>query len=1156
MKIKQLKGYVLLLVLLTCFKFNIKACSPLAIPTISSWSISGNNLLIQASSNTIYNCQYYLQVELICNSSNFTGNAPFFYTSPTVNKTSTPFAFPQMTINIGALCAGTTYKFRVREGYGAATFSGWTTTYTFTTPGNYVAPSLTAWASPSTICVPQTSQLTASLVAGCGGGPYTYSWSPSTALTCITCSNPIANPTVTTNYTVTAKGGPGACWTASAVVTLVASTIPPSVGTVTAPVSVCYGETATVSVSSFSGSLNWLSSPGPNGPWTVVGPTTASLVTPTLSAQMCYQATVTGCQASLASNTVCINVNPTPTITVNNAHICNGNSATLTAAGAQNYTWSAGVSVVGPGVAIATPPATTSYTVTGNLASCINSAVATVTVSPHPTITALSNSGPVCQGSPLNIGSTANANPGASFSWAGPGGFSANTASSTVANAQAVASGFYTLTVTNDFLAPAYSPTLSCSAIAQMSAAVVPTGTLTVVPFYTICQNTNLNLTANGIGVSPNSYSWASSTTPQFTSTLQNPNILNVSTSHSGDYSVTAYYTSPMTTLVCTQMAVSNVSVVPRSPVVPFSNANVCQYTTGTFSATALNAQGYSWTGPNGFTSNNQINSITNIQPAASGNYTVQALFSIGTVTCTTTNWIPLNVIPVPSIAVVPNITVCERGQTTFNASAPGAISYLWNGPNSFTMNSSGPMFANLTPSMSGAYTVTASFSNGNLTCYNSNVTNLLVKPILPFNLGPDKLLCSNSDLFLNGPVGATSYNWWGSTSYTSNAQGLFVPALNPANSGVYVLEVDLNGCKTYDSVQVKVLTPIIFTLTPSNRTICRGDYVNFVVGAAQGSENYAYTWNPAIYVSGPTGSVQAGYPLGTTVYNISAYDIACPNYIIQTSFTLTVKQPPQPNIIMPANNVCEPLCAIYNSHLMDESTEVMYDFGHGRTFDGDSINICLPAGEHYMHITAKGKNGCKGTYDYTVPITVYPKPGADFSWTPEQPTTANNNVAFNPTTKYGTKFVYDWGFTNSTNVGGIDTSTAKNPQHIYDNNGKFPVMLIVKNEHGCIDTVFHIVVVDEDVAVYIPNTFTPNGDNINDVFNVKGLGLKQEGYMMQIFDRWGTLIYTTRDLNKGWDGTVKGQKAEDGVYIYSVKVIGDSGVGKKEFKGHVTLIK
>ena len=186
----------------------------------------------------------------------------------------------------------------------------------------------------------------------------------------------------------------------------------------------------------------------------------------------------------------------------------------------------------------------------------------------------------------------------------------------------------------------------------------------------------------------------------------------------------------------------------------------------------------------------------------------------------------------------------------------------------------------------------------------------------------------------------------------------------------------------------------------------------------------------------------------------------------------------------------------------------------------------------------------------------MFPKPGADFGWNPENPNTSNNQVTFLPTTKNGKMFTYEWLFTNSTNVGGVDTASIKNPTKAYDNNGKFPVMLVVKNEYGCVDSVFKVIVIDEDVNVYIPNTFTPNDDGINDVFNIKGLGLQQTGYFMEIFDRWGTLVYSTKDINKGWDGTVKGQKAADGVYIYNVRVIGGNGVGKKDFKGHVTLMK
>jgi gliding motility-associated-like protein len=851
-----------------------------------------------------------------------------------------------------------------------------------------------------------------------------------------------------------------------------------------------------------------------------------------------------------------------------NSPICNNSqlnmsiqtSASATAAATFTYAWTGPnnytANVASPSIPNAQPNQSGVYTVTVFPGGGCN-LVQTVTVNiyPTPTITAMANNGPVCQGSPLNINAAANTSAAVTYSWTGPNNWTAATASNVITPAMPVATGFYSLTVTNAYLAPTYQQTLTCSATGQMSAAVVPVAPLVVTPTFTLCQNSNLALTAAAQGAT--SYSWASSTTPQFTSTVQNPQLNNVSPPVSGDYSVTAYYTSPSTTLVCTSTAVTNVSVVPRNPVMPFSNANVCQFTTGTFSATAVGAAGYQWTGPNGFTSNNQINSITNIQPAAAGNYSVNAIFAIGTVSCTTSNWIPLNVIQVPSVAVIPNITVCERESATFNASAPNAINYIWSGPNNFTMNSPTPMFANLVPSMSGAYTVTAGFSNGNLTCYNSAVTNLLVKPIMPFNLGADKLLCSNSDLTLVGPAGATAYNWWGSTSYTSNAQALYVPALSPANSGVYVLEVDLNGCKTYDSVKVDILTPIIYTLTPSNRTVCRGEAINFVVGAAQGSENYAYTWNPAIYITGPTGSVQAGNPLGTTVYNISAYDIACPNYVIQTSFTVFVNQPPQPNISVPKNNVCEPMCGIYNTHTNGSASKIVYDFGHGNVVEGDSINVCLNAGTHYMRITATGTNGCTGIYDYTnTPITVYPKPGGDFNWTPETPNTSNNQVTFIPSTKNGKTFTYEWQFTNSTNIGGIDTSTMKNPVKIYDNNGRFPAMMIVKNEYGCQDSVFHIIEIEEDVNVFIPNTFTPNDDNINDVFFIKGIGLRSEGFYMEVFDRWGTLIFATKDINKGWDGTVKGQKAAEGVYVYRVKVVGNNGTGKKEFKGHITLMK
>jgi gliding motility-associated-like protein len=116
--------------------------------------------------------------------------------------------------------------------------------------------------------------------------------------------------------------------------------------------------------------------------------------------------------------------------------------------------------------------------------------------------------------------------------------------------------------------------------------------------------------------------------------------------------------------------------------------------------------------------------------------------------------------------------------------------------------------------------------------------------------------------------------------------------------------------------------------------------------------------------------------------------------------------------------------------------------------------------------------------------------------------------------------------------------------------------MLISTTDHGCVDTTIEFLDIRDDMNVFIPNTFTPNSDGVNDVFQVKGMGFKAEGFTMEVFDRWGHMVYFGRDVTKGWDGTVKGGTPVEGVYIYRIKAVGTNGEGRKEFSGHVTLIR
>ncbi len=812
---------------------------------------------------------------------------------------------------------------------------------------------------------------------------------------------------------------------------------------------------------------------------------------------------------------------------------------------------------------------------TGGPATCPATKTVNIRVLASPTINLLTSNSPTCStGTIIFTNNVAPVHaPGSPtqstiFNWNGPNAFSSNIQTPNIPNASQVNSGTYSATTTNNYTVSLVSSiltnganlpllitnSLTCPNNSTTPVVIIQTNPVTVIaaPANTLCQGATLNLSANALGA--NSYSWSGPA--GFNSTQQSPSFANIMPISSGNYTATALFTVPNSTLVCTRTLVSNYSVVPTSPVQISLTNNVCQFGTATLSAVAAGATGFNWFGPNNFTSTDVSPSITNIQPIASGPYFATAMFSIGTVSCTTQGTNNISVVPVNSITVLPQISACEPANINLQASSIGATTYSWSGPLTYTSNLANPSIFNLLPPASGVYTVFTSYNNGILTCYNTNTTNLTVNPKLNFTLTPYTLACSNANLNINGPVGATAYSWTSTNGFTTNTQNLTIPNVQFAQEGTYNLEVSLGPCKTYGSTFVEVLSPIQFSTVPNSRSICRGDSVNLVMNSIGGSGNYAYVWNPPLYISSPTGSVQQGNPLGTTVYNVTGYDIACPNYTINHAFTIDVKQPPMPNLKLQKEAGCQPLCLFLDSKTQSEAAITTWDFGGNLQMQADSFSYCLEnPGTYKLRILSKGTNGCSGVYTYPAPIVVHPKPGAEITWSPELVTLTDNVVTFNPVYSKVNAERKTWSFLGTT-IAGVDSTNQTNPQRVYENVGKFPVMLVASTDLGCTDSVVKFIEVVEDFNVFIPNSFTPNGDGINDNFLVKGTGMKLENYTCEIFDRWGNSVFFTKDITKGWDGVTKGQKNEDGVYIYKIKIVGANGQGKKEFVGHVTLLK
>jgi len=179
------------------------------------------------------------------------------------------------------------------------------------------------------------------------------------------------------------------------------------------------------------------------------------------------------------------------------------------------------------------------------------------------------------------------------------------------------------------------------------------------------------------------------------------------------------------------------------------------------------------------------------------------------------------------------------------------------------------------------------------------------------------------------------------------------------------------------------------------------------------------------------------------------------------------------------------------------------------------------------------------------ITIQVHPKPKADFSFKPKNPI-VDENVFFHYLGTGATDWTWYFGDKNDI------TGTVTDPEFTFNEKGDKTVTLVVRNEFGCTDTMSYKVHVTFDSKIFIPNAFTPNSDGNNDGF--KAIGFNLEKIHTQIYNRWGELIWEGFNVNDSWDGTFKGARVMEGVYIYQI----DAQDKEKEhyyLSGNITVL-
>jgi len=864
--------------------------------------------------------------------------------------------------------------------------------------------------------------------------------------------------------------------------------------------SVCLGSNITLSATVLGGTPSYTYS------WRG-GPVSNTLfVNRTLSGVYPYTIDIVDANNCSATDSIVLAFVDNPTVSVNSVSICPLETGTLIAAGASSYSWNIGTTI---NPMTASPTVTTIYTVVGTALACTASATGSIVVKSPPNAL-INGSTTICQGNTLSLfaGSAQN------YNWTGPSGFSTSLQSASIAIAQPSNSGVYSLTVT---------ATNACTA------SIATSVTVNSIPFLTasagtVCQGSPLVLVANFLNGA--SYQWVR---PGYASSLQSPTIPNAPLSASGNYTITL--TSAQG---CTNSAVVTASVVTL-PIVTVAGPNsVCFNSAVTFSASG--AGNYSWLGPNNFYSVLQSPTISNVTFQSSGVYTLSAFQG----PCSVTVVKNLLVHALPTSSPQSNSPVCEN--TNILLSTAAASSYTWSGPNNFIQNTQNVTIANASISKSGVYSLTvrnANFCTGT----NTLLINILAAPKPTVN---GAAVCIGTRANLSASGGAT-YAWTGPANFAASGTLATISVVNASNTGIYTVVVSgENNCKT---AATTTLSAILFPLPTPQITgqpkVCINDVLRL---NASGGSSYEWRGPSEFYSNQSFISISASNTVIAGVYTVNVKDQN--NCLVSSTVNVSVHQLPKAILSSSHNNACVPYCTTLQVNSESGSTQIANNnFVIGDlNLAGTKNKFCFDeAGSYIVRADYRDINNCINST--TLLVVAQMKPIADFGHSPLTPLAGVDQVLFYNNSVVSGQHEWNWFFERSDSV----ASSQKNPAYLFNKAGSYPVTLIVKNNFGCADTMIKTITISDDFGLYVPNSFTPNGDGLNDIFLPKGGGTIE--YHLEIFNRWGQRIFESKDFNAGWDGTFNGHECK--VETYAWKITSKDAGGKfRSITGNVNLIR
>ncbi|MEO6288491.1 MAG: PKD domain-containing protein, partial [Ginsengibacter sp.] len=552
------------------------------------------------------------------------------------------------------------------------------------------------------------------------------------------------------------------------------------------------------------------------------------------------------------------------------------------------------------------------------------------------------------------------------------------------------------------------------------------------------------------------------------------------------------------------------------------SGTNICEEDTISLTAvTNHNPAIFTWSPASSLSSTSSL--FTKAFPVNTTTYTLNTRWGKN---CTATAASTVNVKKLAIPNAGSDTSFCA-GSSGVMLNASGGNDYIWKP--AAGLNNPGIANPIANPQSPTLYSV----SVGTAGCIKRREDTVLVIPrMLPaIILTNDTLICSIDTLQLNATsVAGNKFLWY--PVYNINSQDVSSVKVSPKVPTTYYVQVtDGNKCVNTDSVFVDVKQFV--TIDAGNdTTICQGDAVKINVI----SDALAYKWTPAATLDNDASVSPTATPLNTTTYTVAGIIGKC-----QSTDAVIVKVVPYPK----ANAGRDQSICFNGSAQLTATGGSKYTWvpiaGLSRSDIPDPI--ATPANTVTYTVTVTDTVGCPKPASDDVVITIFPPINAD-AGPPDTSIVENQPLQLHGTGGISYLWMPATGLSNP-NIADPVAKIGSDQRYI----------LKVTNAGGCAgNDSISIKVYRLDAGLYVPNAFTPNGDNLNDIFNAVPLGMKSLNYF-RIYNRFGEVVFSTNQLNKGWNGTLNGKPQNPDVYVWIIE--GTDYQDTKIFKrGIVTLIR